>query len=253
MALAILLGLAIGASIGLLGGGGAVLALPVLVYVLGEDAHAATTASLVVVLAGAACGAALQARNRCVCWRHAAVFVVPAVVGVALGTVANRAVSSGVLLAPLAPIMVASAVAMWRRAGADAPAPLRASPCPRLRPRPVACAGLGVGALTSFLGVGGGFVIVPVLTVWLRFPVRSAVGTSIVAIGSLSALALAAHLAAGARLGGGPTLVLALACVAGAAAGAAGAPRVPQPGLARAFAILVGVIAVVVAATQVLG
>jgi uncharacterized membrane protein YfcA len=102
-------------SIGLLGGGGAVLAVPVLIYVLGEDPHVATTASLLVVLGGAGFGAVVHAGNQQVCWRHAASFVPPAAIGVAAGTVANDAVSGGVLVAALVPVLLVAAVATWRR------------------------------------------------------------------------------------------------------------------------------------------
>ncbi len=79
-------GLAIGLSLGMLGGGGSVLAVPVLVYVLGEDVHEATTASLVVVTAGALAGGLGHARERRVCWRHAALFAAGALPGVVAGT-----------------------------------------------------------------------------------------------------------------------------------------------------------------------
>src|SRR5690606_34812287 len=80
---AILLGLAIGLVLGSLGGGGSVLAVPVLVYLLDQDVHAATTASLVVVAAAALAGGAGQARGGQVCWPHAAVFAPAAVAGAA--------------------------------------------------------------------------------------------------------------------------------------------------------------------------
>jgi uncharacterized membrane protein YfcA len=112
-------------------------------------------------------------------------------------------------------------------------------------------AGLAVGALTGFLGVGGGFVTVPVLTVALGFPLRSAMGTSVVAIAVLALLGLVAHVVAGGDVGGAPTAILAAGCVAGAVVGARSTPRVPQRTLAGAFATLVAAIAVAIAAAAV--
>ena len=80
-ALAIVLGLAIGMIVGAVGGGGAILALPVLVYVLGEPVGPASTASLVVVSLAAAIGAGSLARHGRVCWRFAFTFAVPAAIG----------------------------------------------------------------------------------------------------------------------------------------------------------------------------
>ena len=91
-ALAILLGLAIGVVVGAVGGGGAILALPVLVYVLDEPVGPASTASLVVVAVAAAIGAGSLARHGRVCWRLALTFAAPAAVGSLLGTLASREV-----------------------------------------------------------------------------------------------------------------------------------------------------------------
>ena len=85
-AAAIPFGLGIGLSLGMLGGGGSVLAVPVLVYILGQTVHQATTASLVVVTAGAVIGSLSHARDGRVCWRHAAGFIAAALPGVIAGT-----------------------------------------------------------------------------------------------------------------------------------------------------------------------
>ena len=93
MLLAIPFGLAIGAVVGTVGGGGAILALPVLVYVLDQGVSSASTASLIVVAVAASVGAGSQARDGHVCWRVALIFSVPAAAGAYAGTVANGAVS----------------------------------------------------------------------------------------------------------------------------------------------------------------
>ena len=125
-ALAILLGLAIGVVVGAVGGGGAILALPVLVYVLDEPVGPASTASLVVVAVAAAIGAGSLARHGRVCWRLALTFAGPAAVGSLLGTLASREVSPRLLVLTFVPVMLAAAVMTWRRAGekgADGPCP----------------------------------------------------------------------------------------------------------------------------------
>jgi uncharacterized membrane protein YfcA len=107
----------------------------------------------------------------------------------------------------------------------------------------VVCAGVGVGLLTGFFGVGGGFLIVPVLTLWLGFSFRRAVATSLVIITLTGCAALASHLAIGASVDLGVTIALALATGAGALVGSLFAQRVPQAMLGRAFAVVVALLA----------
>ena len=242
MLLAIPFGLAIGIAVGMLGGGGSVLAVPVLVYVLGQSVSEATTASLVVVTAGALSGGLGHARAGRVCWRHAGSFTIAAVPGLVAGTLAGEAVSGGLLLSAFALIMLAAAAATWRKADADEHADGTwegGGACPPLRlPRDLV-AGVLVGFLTGFFGVGGGFLIVPTLAIALAFTMRTAVGTSLAIITATSLLGLAAHLAAGRSLDLGVTTAMTGACVVGALAGAALAAHVPQRTLGRAFALLV--------------
>ena len=183
MLLAVPFGLAIGVAVGMLGGGGSVLAVPVLVYVLGQSVSEATTASLVVVTAGAVAGGLGHARAGRVCWRHAGSFTMAAVPGLV--------------------------------------------------------AGVMVGFLTGFFGVGGGFLIVPTLAIALAFTMRTAVGTSLAVITATSLIGLAVHLLAGRSLEVGVTTAMTGACVVGALAGAGLATHVPQRTLGRAFALLV--------------
>jgi uncharacterized membrane protein YfcA len=104
-------------------------------------------------------------------------------------------------------------------------------------------AGLAVGALTGFFGVGGGFVIVPVLVLWLGAGFRRAVATSLVIITLTGAVALTSHLLAGARLDLPVTLVLAGSTALGALGGTLIGGRLPQHQLGRAFAVVVGLVA----------
>ena len=257
MLLAIPFGLAIGIAVGMLGGGGSVLAVPVLVYVLGQSVSEATTASLVVVTAGALAGGLGHARAGRICWRHAGSFTLAAVPGLVAGTLAGDSVSGTALLAAFALIMLAAAAATWRKADDEEPADGTwegGGACPPLRlPRDL-LAGVLVGFLTGFFGVGGGFVIVPTLAIALAFTMRTAVGTSLAIITATSLLGLAVHLLAGRGLDVGVTSTMTAACVAGALAGAGLAAKVPQRTLGRAFALLVcGVAAYLLVSAAFLG
>jgi uncharacterized membrane protein YfcA len=104
-------------------------------------------------------------------------------------------------------------------------------------------AGLLVGAMTGFFGVGGGFLVVPTLAVALAFSMRMAVGTSLVMITASSVMALTAHLAVGRTLDVGVTGAMTVLAVAGALAGVRLAERVPQRQLGQGLAALVIVVA----------
>jgi uncharacterized membrane protein YfcA len=246
--LAIPLGLSIGVAMGMLGGGGSVLAVPLLVYLLDQSVEEATTASLLIVAAGSIAGGLGHARSGRVCWRHAGTFTAAAVPGIVVGTVAANALGATALLAAFALVMLAAAHATWRKAD-EHEEPEGAwdgggGACPPLRlPRDL-IAGLAVGFLTGLFGVGGGFLIVPTLAVALAFTMRTAIGTSLAIITATSLLGLLVHLLAGRTLDVGVTTVMAAACIAGALAGAALATHIPQRTLGRAFAGLVAVVAV---------
>jgi uncharacterized membrane protein YfcA len=251
VAAALPLGLAIGVMLGAVGGGGAVLAVPVLVYLLDQDVHAATTTSLAVVAAAALAGGAVQAGRARVCWPQVGVFAPAALVGTVAGTLANEAVSGAALLLAFVPVLLAAAVFTWRRAGAE---PGGESTCPPLEPRRTLAVGVAVGALTGFFGVGGGFLVVPLLALALHFPLRQAIGTSLVIVGVVSVAGLAAHLWRDAELDAAVTLGMAAGCAAGALAGALIGERLPQRTLGHAFAVLVaGVGVYILAVSAVLG
>lgn len=237
--------------LGAVGGGGAVLAVPVLVYLLGQDMHAATTTSLVVVAAAALAGGAAQAGRARVCWPQVAAFVPPALAGTVLGTLANEVVSATALLLAFVPVLLAAAVFTWRRAGETSS---DEAACPPLdAPRAVAL-GLAVGVLTGFLGVGGGFVVVPMLAIGMHFPLRQAIGTSLVVVGLVSVGGLLAHLWRDAEVDVGIAAGMGAGCMAGALAGALVSERLPQRTLGLAFAVLVAAVgAYIVVAVAVLG
>jgi uncharacterized protein len=233
--LALPFGLAIGLSLGLVGGGGAIMAVPVLVYVLDQDVKQATTASLVIVGATALVGALDHARAGRVRVRLALAIGAGGAGGALAGTVLNRLASPDTILFLFSFVLLAAAYAMLRRSDDPHPEPpLRPSES-WLRALP---AGAGVGLLTGFFGVGGGFLIVPLLVLLFGLTMKTAVGTSLLVIALTSAAALTAHLATGAfdwAIAGAFTA----GGVIGALAGSRVSARVPAARLREAFALLV--------------
>jgi uncharacterized protein len=234
---AVALGLVIGLVVGSVGGGGAILALPVLVYVLDEPVGPAASASLVVVAVAAAVGAGSLASSGQVCWRIALTFAAPAAAGALLGTLAGARVSPALLIVLFVPVMLVASFATWQRAGAGSDGTASGCPVPALAH--ILVAGFAVGVLTGFFGVGGGFVIVPVLTLWFGVGFRQGVATSLVIITLTGVVALTSHLAAGSHLDIGVTLSLALPTAVGAFLGTLVSARVPAGALARTFAVVV--------------
>ena len=239
--LAIPFGLAIGLIVGAVGGGGAILALPVLVYVLGEGVGPASTAALIVIAVAAAVGAGARARAGHGCWRLALLFSAPAALGSLGGALLSAEASPRVLILAFVPIMLAAAFATWQRAGAGRRE--TDTGCPQARLLVVAGAGFGVGALTGFFGVGGGFMIVPVLALGLGMTFRRSVATSLVIITLTGTAALISHLLTGAAPDWGITAALSLCTALGALGGTAIADRLPQAALAKAFAVIVAALA----------
>lgn len=190
------IGIAIGILLGSVGGGGSLIAVPALVYVGGQGVRGAQAGALVVVIAASAIGVAAYLRRDQVRWRAGLAFGAAAGVSSFAGSLLARQLNPDVLLLAFAPVMVLGAVAMvGERARAEAnfqPWRFGVSRESALR---VVGFGLAVGWLTGLFGVGGGFVIVPVLVLALGFGVTEAVGTSLLVIimGSLVALAERLH------------------------------------------------------------
>ncbi|HUR84948.1 MAG TPA: sulfite exporter TauE/SafE family protein [Solirubrobacteraceae bacterium] len=239
--LAIPLGIAIGLVVGAIGGGGGVLGLPVLIYVLGEPIGPASTASLIVVAVAASVGAGALALRGHVCWRAALTFAAPAAAGSLLGTIGNNAVSGRVLILSFVPVMLAASMATWQRAARSAGE--ETGPCPDPRLGRIVLAGVAVGALTGFFGVGGGFMIVPVLILGLGFGFRRAVATSLVILTLTGIAGLMSHIAVGAAMNVPLTVVLSASTGVGAICGSIVSQRVPQAVVGRAFAIVVALVA----------
>lgn len=252
---AVALGAAVGLVLGALGGGGSVLTVPALVFILGLTAQEATTGSLIIVGITAAAAAIGHARAGHVQWKRGLLLAAAGVPAALLGTAANRLVDQNVLLLAFAALMLVAAIGMLITSpGSDDDASDVRDDGPsggRLWLR-VLLAGLLIGALTGFFGVGGGFVIVPVLVVALHFPIATAVGTSLVVIALNSGVSLAARLGS-ASIAWDVIAPFTAAAVVGSFAGKRVADRLPATSLTRAFAVLLVLVAGYVAVRAVLG
>ena len=177
IALGYALALLIGLSLGLLGGGGSILTIPVLHYIMGYGVKAAVPMSLVVVGITSGVGAATHWRDGTLNPRVVLWFGPPAIVGALLGAELGLRASDQLRLTVFAVVMLAAAVAMFFGQVAVEQVP----PQPR-RPPLIALVGGLVGMLTGFVGVGGGFLYVPTLVLLGGLPMKQAVGTSLALI-----------------------------------------------------------------------
>lgn len=267
--LALALGLVIGLSLGALGGGGSILTVPVLVYAVGQSAQSATTGSLVIVGITAAVAAAGHARGGRVRWGAGVAFGAAGVPASVLGTRLNAHISPAVLLVCFALLMVVAASAMLAKTMVAArpseladdeqaarlrtPATVGVPSGAARQDRPAAApqqargktgtalkvllAGLVVGFLTGFLGVGGGFIIVPALVLALRYDMPTAVGTSLLVISLNSGVALLAR-GGHEQFHWSIIIPFTLAAVTGSLGGRRVAVRASGTSLTRAFAVL---------------
>lgn len=226
-----LYGAMVGSALGLTGGGGSIITLPILVYLVGENVHDAVGTSLAVV-GGIALQGFYGQRER-LDWKTGLALGLLGAIGSVPGAIASQAVPERALLMLFAAVMVIAAAAMLRG---------RRAPHRDERPAPnlaaVALAGIGLGFMTGFLGVGGGFLIVPTLMLALRFSIQRAIPTSLLVI-ALNALAsLAAH-AATAHVHWDVVALFLAGGTAGNAAGALGARALDQHRLKQIFAVFV--------------
>jgi len=178
--LAVLSGAGVGFSLGLIGGGGSILAVPLLVYVVGvPSAHVAIGTSAVAVALNAGLNLVPHARAGNVKWRCASVFAAIGVAGAFAGSILGKMMDGQRLLALFAVIMLVVSVLMLRRGHAEGDVSVRLSRdnLPRL-----AVFGAGTGALSGFFGIGGGFLIVPALISATGMPMANAIGSSLVSV-----------------------------------------------------------------------
>ena len=269
------LGLVIGLVIGGLGGGGGALTIPALVYLLGLTAQDATTSSVLIVGISSLAGAAVRLRDGGLRWRTGLAVAAVGVPTAYLGGVLNHRAGQAVVLVTFSAVTVLAAVAMLLESrggecddppdddppGAD-PAPasgrvaVAASPVvdrqALVRIATVVGCGAAVGFLTGFLGVGGGFLVLPVLVIALRMPVPAAVGTSLLIMVLNSAAALASRFG---DLSVDWTVVVpfTVASVIGTLLGRRVADRLSGSALTRTFAVLLLIIGIFVGAESLIG
>ena len=180
MVLAVVSGSIVGFSLGLVGGGGSILAVPLLVYVVGLDnPHVAIGTSAIAVALNAAASLATHARAGNVKWRCATVFAAAGVAGAFIGSTLGKMMNGQKLLALFAILMMVVGGLMLRdraRTG-DPTVRLSRENLPKLL-------GLGLlaGLLSGFFGIGGGFLIVPALMLAAGMPILNAVGSSLVSV-----------------------------------------------------------------------
>jgi uncharacterized membrane protein YfcA len=259
-------GLMVGLLLGVLGGGGGVLTVPILVYLLGETPQHATTASLVIVGLTALVGAVARVRSRLVDWRVGLVFGAIGIPTAYLGTIVNRHLDPPVLLLAFAGLIVVVATAMLvstRRRGEpghdtsspDPDGPLDQAPsgggtalAVEVRPSRTVTAlkvvgsALVIGFLTGLLGVGGGFLIVPALVFALRMRMSEAIGTSLLVIAVTSAASIASRVG-GAEFDWSVIIPFTLASIGATTVGKQVADRFSGDTLTRAFAVLLLLVA----------
>ena len=190
IALTIALAVFVGVALGLLGGGGAILTVPLLAYVAGLDPKQAITTSLLVVGVTAAVGATTHARAGRVQWRTAVLFGSAAMAGAYAGGLLARFIAATALMIAFAAVMIAAAIAMLRGRRNAAAAAVTDLPVIKM-----AVLGVGVGTLSGLVGAGGGFLLVPALALLGGLSMPVAVGTSLVVISMQSFAGLAGHLA----------------------------------------------------------
>lgn len=237
LVLAIALSLLIGLSLGLLGGGGSILTVPILVYALGVEAKAAIASSLVIVGVTSFAAMLQHARAGNVEWRTGLVFGAAGMVGAFGGGLLADVFSGRTLLLLFAGMMVATSIAMFRgRKETGAAAPHRPS-----TPK-IVLDGVVVGAVTGLVGAGGGFLVVPALALLGGLPMKRAVGTSLLVIAMKSFagyLGHASHVAIDVPL----TAIVAASAVVGSVLGGVLASRVRPEALRKGFAAFVLVMA----------
>ncbi|MDP9434977.1 MAG: sulfite exporter TauE/SafE family protein [Actinomycetota bacterium] len=253
MTATLILGSVIGVLLGLLGGGGSILAVPVLVYGVGVPLASAVPTSLLVVGISSATALLPRLRQGQVQWRIAAVFGGAGAASAFAGAVVNRLLDPQLVLIGFAVLMVAAALRMLRdqpAVGGDCALPGGGVNWRGCLPRAIG-SGLAVGFLTGLFGVGGGFLIIPALVLLLGLPMAVAVGTSLVIVVLNSAAGFVAHLG-NSQINLSTTAVFTTAAMLGSLVAGRVGSRLPAERLRTAFAGLILAVATFVIAQAVL-
>lgn len=235
----------VGMVLGLLGGGGSILMVPLLAYVAGMDARQAIATSLLVVGVTSTIGVLSHARAGRVQWRTGLTFGAAGMAGAYSGGVLARFIPGTVLLVGFAAMMAATAVAMLRGRTAVDAADRPHVPVPK-----ILCVGLAVGLVTGVVGAGGGFLVVPALAVLGGLPMPVAVGTSLIVISMNSFAGLGGYLSS-VPITWPAALAVATAAAVGALVGARLTAMVKPDLLRKAFGWFVLAMSTVVVSQEI--
>ncbi len=231
----------IGITLGLMGGGGSILTVPVLVYLFGQPASLATGYSLFIVGATAAIGAGLMARRGLVVWRAVLGFALPSFVTVwltrhyllpAIPDSLGKVSRDTLLLIFFAALMLATAISMLRKRKEATGEVAESTDLRQLVPP-----ALVVGVVTGLVGAGGGFLIVPALTLAVKLPIKRAVGTSLAIISANSLFGFFSDAKIRAEAHWGFLLTLTALAAVGMGLGTLLSKRIPGDKLRPAFGI----------------
>lgn len=236
--------LLIGISLGVLGGGGSILTVPILVYLAGMETKEAIATSLFVVGVTSAAGVVSHARAGRVRWRTGLLFGLAGMTGAYAGGRVAEFIPGTVLLIAFALMMIATAAAMIRGR--------RGKPKQVHHELPVVHVlldGIAVGLVTGLVGAGGGFLVVPALALLGGLPMAVAVGTSLLVISMKSFAGLAGYLAS-VHVDWGLAAIVTAAAVVGSLVGGLVAGRIPQDALRKSFGWFVAVMGVFVLGQQ---
>lgn len=240
--------IAIGLSLGLLGSGGSILTVPVLVYLLGQSEKVAIAGSLVVVGLIAIAGSFPYIRGRLVHWRSVWLFGLPGMVGTYLGAWSSAYVSGLLQLSVFAVVMLVAAYFMLKPERNHSVAEVERGPWQ------IGADGIAVGALTGFVGVGGGFLIVPALVLLGGLSMHRAVATSLVIIALKSTVGFLKYeqvlSTAGLSLDYGILGLVGAIGIVGSFVGAQVAQQLPTEKLQRGFAGFLVVVSLYILGTS---
>lgn len=245
IAVVIAASLLIGVSLGVLGGGGSILTVPILIYLAGMETKEAIATSLFVVGVTSAAGVVSHARAGRVRWRTGLLFGLAGMTGAYAGGRLAEFIPGGVLLLAFALMMIATAVAMIR-GRRQAPKQVHHE----LPVFHVLLEGIVVGLVTGLVGAGGGFLVVPALALLGGLPMSVAVGTSLLVISMKSFAGLAGYLAS-VHIDWGLAALVTATAVVGSLLGGPLAGRIPQDALRKSFGWFVAVMGVFVLGQQI--
>jgi hypothetical protein len=226
----LVLGFGIGLSLGLMGGGGSLLTVPALVYLVGQTPQSAVTTSLAIVGANSLMGASFHRSQGTLNWKVALTFGGAGMLVAYLAAGLSNMMPEAILMVAFAIVMLLVGGLMLMRARED----VTEMTVPRSFPVVIA-SGAGVGLMTGILGIGGGFLIVPALVMLVGLPMQMAVGTSLIVIAMNSLAGFLGHVGDG-SFNIALTAIFTLAGLVGTFAGARLNKRLPAGRLQKGFA-----------------